>query len=120
MHPTSPTSVQTEDEDRGVNAGKGKAKTESFEKFRTRTMPRQVCHDVASQDRSLCCRERWREREDDEEWIDGSRRRTFSAFPETMAFLADENRVAGAAVFGSVVLFSGACCGCQCLRTPKR
>jgi hypothetical protein len=33
----------------------------------------------------------------------------FAAFPEAVAFLADEAGVADAAVFGAVVLFSGAC-----------
>lgn len=33
----------------------------------------------------------------------------FAAFPETPAFRTGQGRVAGAAVFGAVVLFSGAC-----------
>ena len=33
----------------------------------------------------------------------------FAAFPEAVAFLADETGVAEAAVFGTVVLFAGAC-----------
>ena len=33
----------------------------------------------------------------------------FAAFPEAVAFLADETGVADSAVFGAVVLFSGAC-----------
>jgi len=35
----------------------------------------------------------------------------FAAFPEAVAFLADEAGVADPAVFGAVVLFSGACEG---------
>jgi len=35
--------------------------------------------------------------------------RAFAAFPEAVAFLADEPGVAEAAVFGAVVLLAGAC-----------
>ena len=37
--------------------------------------------------------------------------RAFAAFPEAVAFLADEPGVADAAVFGAVILFTGACEG---------